>query len=102
MIRAECHSDDRKFEIDFDATPWFEQATPEQLRALRDCEWGGDYPADEVAQFMDGRHDGINSMFRYIEASNAAERSCDRVGFECHVNEEDACEWLMEHRAEQE
>lgn len=97
MIRAECHSDDRVFEINFDATLWFEQATADQLRTLSACDWGGDYPADEIAQFMDGQPN-IGAMFRYCEASNAADRSRDHVGFECHVDQEDALAWLKEHR----
>ena len=87
MIKAECHSDDYKFEIEFDATLWFEQATPEQIKELRDCGMRGDYPADEVAIFMSGTNRDIEVMLEYC-------REQDECGFECVINEEDAESWL--------
>ncbi len=78
MIQAECHSDDRKIEITFDATPWWEQATDKQKQALRDCGGGGDYPADAVAEYMADHDDGVRRMFNYLEI-------VDDQGYECNV-----------------
>ena len=89
-IKAECYSDNRAFEINFDATKWFEQASDSDIVKLASCEWGGDYPADEVAFFMRQHHVDVNFMFNYLER--------DSVGFECNVDESDAMRWLQENR----
>lgn len=89
-VRAECHTDDYAFEYDFDAAPWFEQATDEQIIALANCGWGGDYPADDVARFVSDDDDRLGLLFRYTQTANR--------GFECHVNDGDAGRWLTEHR----
>lgn len=38
----------------FDATAWFLQATADELEALRNIGWGGDYEADHVAYWFEG------------------------------------------------
>ncbi len=77
MIQARCYSDDRNVDVEFDATLWWAQASEEQKQALRDCGWGGDYPADEVAIFMADHDEGVKRMFTYLEIID--------IGFECHV-----------------
>ena len=97
MISARTYSDDRVYRIDFDATPWFEQASPAERRALRDCGWGGDYPADRVAEWFDaaGTVPEIYDMFRYIENQMGKP---GETGFECRVDEDEAVAWLEQHR----
>ncbi len=95
-IKAECHSDDHAIEHDFNAAAWFEQASAEQIVALANCGWRGDYPADAVAHFMADHDDQIAAMFSYIEIANGIGDS----GFECSVAEESAMSWLAEHRPE--
>jgi hypothetical protein len=97
VIKADCHSDDRIYEAKFDAVKWFEQAKPEEILALANCDWGGDYPADEVALFMAEHNEDIEAMFTYIDKVANTRRAC---GFECHVNEEDARKWLTANRPE--
>jgi len=89
MIRAEAHSDDFKHTAKFDATPWFEQVTVEEIIELAECGWGGDQPADQVAQFFDGEtgYEGVTSMFENKDG-----------GFECHVHEADVFAWLASNR----
>lgn len=89
MIRAEVHSDDFEHAVKFDATPWFEQADADDILQLAECGWGGDYPADEVAQFLDGKagYDGVTSLFTNKNG-----------GFECHVHDADAFAWLASNR----
>jgi len=89
MIRAEVHSDDRAYEIDFDATHYFEKASDREILELAATDWGGDYPGDEVARFFN-LNPKIVAMFEYLEKHD--------MGFECHVNEKDAVKWLKEHR----
>lgn len=98
MIEAEAHSDDRVFEATFDATPYFEQASDAALEALAACGFGGDEPADRVAIFMAEQNESVAAIFSYLEVYNRP-RTRETIGFECHVDEEQALLWLKEHRA---
>jgi hypothetical protein len=93
IIHAEAHSDDYNVEVRFDATAWFRQATGDEIVALADCGWGGDYPADEVARKLSKTIAPLYLLFNYVEA-HPASASNDAVGFECHVDEADARRWL--------
>lgn len=87
-VHASTHDDDYKFEIKkFHCTAWFEQASDEEIKALIDCDFGGDYGADAVAEFYDGIIPEITEMFRFKDK-----------GFECHVNAEEAWAWIKVHR----
>jgi len=94
-IEAECHSDDHAYEVSFNAAPWFQQASVEELQALKDCGWGGDYAADEVAEFMEHRDKGVSAMFTYLHTAKLPD---DLSGFECYVEEDSAMAWLETHR----
>lgn len=91
MIEATVHSDDHQRQETFDATPWFLIATDTELRELHDCGWGGDYPADTVVDYMDGRDHGVTRLFEYLHTHPGQ-------GFECHVNPVSAQAWLSAHR----
>jgi hypothetical protein len=92
VIRAEVHTDDFAFTAKFDALPFFELATPEQILDLAKCEWGGDYPADDVARFFIDKpgYEDVTQVFAYA--------SKVKSGFECHVYEPEALHWLYVHR----
>lgn len=98
MIHAEVHSDDYVYETDFDATLWFQSATENEILALAKCEWGGDYPADAVAEFMSDHNTDIAEMFRYLERINRGYTGREGCGFECYVDEDDALGWLKENK----
>lgn len=93
MIEATCHSDDHAIDLTFDATPWFTRASKEEIQKLADCNWGGDYPADEVAVFMAHRNPDLANLLSYVEVRHPI----DGIGFECHVNPESAVAWLKEN-----
>lgn len=93
-IRAEAHSDDFAVEVEFNALQWFEQASQQDILALCECEWGGDYPADRVAEFMAEHDTMLESMFEHIFVYNESHK--DHIGYECHVNSEDALRWLKD------
>jgi hypothetical protein len=97
MIRAEVQTDDDQFSASFDATPFFERATLEQLVALRDCDWGGDEPADAVALFMLERDDAVADLFRYLALDPVADDGFP-VGFECYVSASDVARWVQKNR----
>ena len=94
MIKAEAHSDDRAVEVNFDAGPWFERADNKEIVKLVCCEFGGDYPADEVAQDSADWEPDLEDMFKYIELRHSVEN----IGFECHVDEDDAVAWIKNNR----
>lgn len=96
-IGASAHSDDHRVEVDFDAAPWFKKAIAEDILSLVYCQWGGDYPADDIAQSMAEHEAQLARMFDYISIANT-----DRItiGFECHVETDDARAWLNRHRPE--
>lgn len=43
-IKAEVHTDDHIYEVNFDAEPWFAQASDKEILEVAECGWGGDYP----------------------------------------------------------
>lgn len=91
VIPAEVHRDDRGYEAKFDALPWFQQATDEQIRALADIGWGGNYAADVVAQFCKDIDQDVEEVLNHT--------CCEEgMGFECHVDSIPAMTWLMIHR----
>jgi hypothetical protein len=94
LIGAEAHSDDRAIEIDFDAVDWFKQASVEEIVALAACEWGGDYPADAVADLFAAVDTA--PLFAYLNARNKG--GGETVGFECHVDGNEAMAWLRIYR----
>lgn len=96
MIKAECHSDDYVACATFDATPWFEQASDEEIRALAECDWGGDQPADGVAVFIQDKDPKVGRLFDYL--SFEPKMGHEPVGFECHVDVADARRWLDANR----
>ena len=91
MIKAEIHTDDRKVEVTFDATPYFNQASDADIVALHDCGWGGDYPSDNVAIFCADINPEVAKLFNYLEIVRDQ-------GFECNVDEASAILWLKENR----
>jgi hypothetical protein len=97
-IRAEAHSDDHIQEVEFDASPWFRQASDQEILDLAACDWGGDYPADGVAEFMSGQNPDLDALFGYLHSIHNLRSKTDCCGFECHVNSDDAIAWLKQHR----
>lgn len=95
MIPSYCHTDDRRIEVNFDATPWFSHASDKEITDLAACGFGGDYPADEVAIWMADYNADVARMFLYIEAVTTPKHS---EGFECHVDERTATAWVKKHR----
>jgi hypothetical protein len=97
-IEAEAHTDDRVHEVPFDAVHWFTQASDEDILALAKDGWGGDYSADQVAQWTEANgHIGLEALFGYLERVASTRKSC---GFECHIVEADARPWLEKNRPE--
>jgi hypothetical protein len=96
-IPAEVHSDDHKATAKFDALPYFIRATDDDLVELVQCDFGGDYPADEVARHLADLDEGVGRVFTYLSFEPTS--FGETVGFECHVEEGPALLWIKEHRS---
>jgi hypothetical protein len=98
-IGAEVHSDDYHATADFDATPWFEQATDRQISDLADAGWRGDYPADVIAEWIheSSLDAGVDAVFDYIATADLPK---DYSGFEVSVDEDQARRWVAINRPE--
>jgi hypothetical protein len=97
-IPAEAHSDDYVIQAKFDALRYFQEATAEEIVALARCEFGGDYPADEVADFLSEDFEGLGDLFKYLDLKPTSYGNA--VGFECHIEQDKALAWLKVHRPE--
>lgn len=98
MIRAGVQTDDHQYEIEFDATKYFEDAPDEAILNLAQVGWGGDYPADWVAEYLESDNSRIKEMLDYVRHPSVRNRP-NAPGYEVHVNEEDALEWLKANRS---
>lgn len=97
-VPAEVHSDDREHEVDFDAESYLEQASDAQIRALMACGWGGDYPADNVAEHFQGQNADIDALFKHLDEVKDLYSHKDMCGFECHVDTDAAMQWVVANR----
>jgi hypothetical protein len=93
MIKSEAHSDDYAVTVIFDATNWFESAADQDIINLIECDFGGDYAADDVVRFFIEKNTEVTDFFSYFE-NNPVMLNGDTVGFECHVNVDDAKNWI--------
>lgn len=94
-IKAWAHSDDHVFEAQFNAAPWFKQATDDDLLALAREGFGYDYKADEIARWESEDNPEVAAIFIYLEKLAGTRRS---QGFECRVDRTDAMAWIAKHR----
>ena len=103
QIPAQFWTDDRAYELDFDAGLWILQAEESELLSLLACGFGRDYPADAVAYWTAENgvapdRESLGSAFLYLDASNRAPGKRDRLGFEVEVSAEPFVAWLQKSR----
>lgn len=95
-VSANCYSDDRVIEVEtFDATPWFEQASDEEILALRRCGFGGDDAADRVAEYAATYDREVQAMFDH---NATLPETIEARGFECYVDRNEAEAWIEAFR----
>jgi hypothetical protein len=97
-IGAEVHSDDRRFEVDFDARRYFMEARAEDIEELAVNGWADEEPADAVALHMEDHVPEIAHLMAYCRATTNPRNPVGSVGFECSVNERQALAWLRVRR----
>jgi hypothetical protein len=97
IISAEVHSDDHLHEVTFNALPWFEAATDEEIFALYQIGWGGEAEADAVALALESSVPDIAALYQYTLTTKDFKNP---VGYECDVESDDAMAWLQTNRPE--
>jgi hypothetical protein len=89
-VPAVFHTDDHAVIVNFDARPYLMQARYGDILAIIECEFGGDYPTDAVADW-EGAAGGNREVAYGFEHLNCQSRD---LGFECRVNGEAMLTWL--------
>jgi len=64
VIKATVHDDEWRYDVKFDALPWFQQASDEDILNLAKVDWGGDYEADGVAEFCEDTDANVKRLCR--------------------------------------
>jgi hypothetical protein len=100
MIRAECHTVDDKCVVQFDATPWFEQADAQSIIMLAGRDWSAPWVADALESRAD--YAQLHELLQYARERLQTESVEDPTwsNFECCVNDSDALNWLVRNRPE--
>ena len=97
-VRARFWTDDHRFEVDFDATPYFEKSSADTLLSIAEVGFSGDYSTDNVAEYIADHKlcEELEDGFDYLHALQKASLR-DPVGFECRVNSDDFYRWMDVH-----
>jgi len=100
MIRAECHTVDDKYVVEFDATPWFEQADAESIVNLARRDWSAPWIADALESRAD--YAQLHELLQYARERLQRESIEDPtwLNFECRISDSDALAWLARNRPE--
>jgi hypothetical protein len=100
MIRAECHTVDNKYVVEFDATPWFEQADAESIVNLAGRDWSAPWIADALEPRAE--YAQLHELLQYARERLQRESIEDPtwLNFECRINDSDALAWLARNRPE--
>lgn len=100
-ILGRIQADDRGAMARFDATPWFEKATEEQVKQIAHEGWGHGYASDRIAYDLNPMPDAVDKVFFYLEYANkqaGKEWRANPVGYEVEINPESAAWWLARNR----
>lgn len=100
MIRASCHTADNRFALEFDATPWFQEADPESILHLVRQGWSSVWVADAL-ESRPG-YEGLHRLIEYAATRLRDETLEDPAWptLDCVVDRSDATRWLAQNRPE--
>lgn len=98
-VKAEFWTDDRVFEVEFDARPYLMQASDTALADIIEAGYRGDYSTDYVAEYVNdnGLNQDLAEAFAYIGAIQKSGRKND-IGFEVSVDDQSFLRWMDEQR----
>jgi len=99
MIRAEVtvDNDTNGPVVEFDATPWFEQASDRGIEWLRDEEYCAGEASDEVAEFCADKDATVEKFFEYVRFGQQFSRGSG-FGFSCRISVKEAEAWITDNR----
>lgn len=83
----------------FDAEPFFQQASFDDLKAMMLVGWGVDIVVDKVPQYIRTTNQEINKLLEVFESSPENEPGIDHV-YNTILDENDVEKWLMQNRPE--
>jgi hypothetical protein len=100
MIRARCHTVDEAKAVEFDATPWFQEADADTIVLLARQDWSAPWVADALE--TRAGYEDVGAVIRHARDRLAEETREDPsfLSFECRVNGSDALAWLEQNRPE--
>ena len=100
MIRAECHTADDALTVEFDATPWLEEADADSIVLLSQQDWSDPIVAD-VLETRPG-NERLHELLRYARERLEKESREDPSWptFTCHLDGAAATAWLERNRPE--
>ncbi len=101
-VRANFWTDDRTYEVEFDARPYFVAAPVDALLAIAEVGFVGDAATDQVAEHMAEHrlNETLVEAFEYLGALQRA-RPREPVGFECAIEAKSFYRWMdSQHRRE--
>jgi hypothetical protein len=98
MIHATCHTADNVVCLEFDATPWFNEADAPSIVNLAKHEWSSAAVADslERRQGYERLHDLIEYAAKRLQPDSLEDLSWNT--FECIVDGPEAMAWLENTR----
>lgn len=99
-VAATVHSDDKEVDAKFDASPWFEQATEDNILDLARDQYKHEASSDVIAEFMADRDPKVKDVMNYVAERNVRLREAgdEAEGFGCVVDEDQALEWVEKNR----
>ena len=100
MIHAVCHTADEAMRVEFDATPWFEEAEPDIIFLLAKRDWSAPWVADAL-ETRPG-YEELRKVIGYARDRLELESREDPSWptFECRVIGPEAVAWLERNRSD--
>jgi hypothetical protein len=100
MIRTECHTADDALTVEFDATPWLEEADADSIVLLSRQDWSGPAAADAL-ETRPG-NERLRELLRYARERLEKESREDPSWptFTCRLDGTAAIAWLERNRPE--
>ena len=100
MIRVTCHTVDDALIVEFDATPWFQEADPASIMHVAGQGWSSTWIADGLE--MRPGYERLHELIDYATNRLGLESLEDPAfaTYECTVNGPEAMAWLNENRPE--
>lgn len=93
-VVAYVHANNYFFDATFNATPWFEQASDEEIVTLASAGWTGE-AAESVAHFAEAYSEYVNIVLDYCRRKESQGKP---VGFTVEIHPGTALEWVKQNR----